>query len=83
MSSKREQVKRTRLEAGCLEYAFSADAEQPGLVRLIELWESMGDLKAHLQGLSSNPPQGQPVEPDVEVISSTFSVFEGAPAVVP
>ena len=82
MSSKREQVKRTRHEAGCIEYAFSADAEQPGLVRLIELWESMDDLKAHLQGLDANPPQGQPDDPGVEVTSSTFAVFEGAPTAV-
>ena len=82
MSSKREQAKRTRHEAGCLEYAFSADAEQPGLVRLIELWESMDDLKAHLQGLASNPP-GQPTEPGVEVASSTFAVYQGEPTAVP
>ena len=83
MSSKREQAQRTRHEAGCLEYAFSADAEQPGLVRLIELWESMDDLKAHLQGLASNPPQGQSDEPGVEVVSSTFAVFEAEQADVP
>ena len=58
MSSKREQAERTRHEAGCLEYAFSADAEQPGLVRLIELWESMADLKAHLQGLRPTRRKG-------------------------
>jgi len=83
MSSKREQAERTRHEAGCLEYAFSADAEQPDLVRLIELWESMADLKAHLQGLASKPPEDQSDETSVEVVSSTFSVFEGAPVAVP
>ena len=83
MRSKREQAERTRHEAGCLEYAFSADAEQPGLVRLIELWDSMDDLKVHLQGLRSDPPGGQAVVPGVEVLSSTFAVFEGAPAAIP
>lgn len=83
MNSKQEQAKRTRREVGCLEYAFSADAEQPDLVRLIELWESMDDLKAHLQGLRSDPPQGQEVGPAVKVLSSTFAVFDGAPASVP
>jgi len=83
MSSKRGQAKRTRHEAGCLEYAFSADAEQPGLVRLIELWESMDDLQAHLQGLASNLPQRQSDDAGVEVVSSTFAVFEGEPAAVP
>jgi quinol monooxygenase YgiN len=83
MRSKREQAERTRHEVGCLEYAFSADAEQPGLVRLIELWESMDDLRAHLQGLRSDPPLGQGVEPVVKVVNSTFAVFDGAPATVP
>ena len=83
MNSKREQAQRTRHEVGCLEYAFSADDEQPGLVRLIELWESMDDLKAHLDGLRSNPPQEQGIDPVVAVVSSTFAVFDGVPAPVP
>jgi quinol monooxygenase YgiN len=77
MNSKREQVARTRQETGCVEYAFSADAEQPGLVRLFELWESMDDLNAHLQGLRSGPAPAQGAEPAVEVTSSTFALFEG------
>jgi quinol monooxygenase YgiN len=79
MSSKGEQVKRTRQETGCLEYAFSADAEQPGLVRLIEQWESMADLEAHLRGVRSGPPAGQ----EVEVASSTFAAFDATPASIP
>jgi len=76
MSSKLGQMERTRLEAGCLEYAFSADAHEPDLVRLIEMWESMADLESHIQGLRSGPPEA----PVVEVASSTFTVFEGEPA---
>ena len=79
MSSKQEQARRTRQEAGCLEYAFSADAETPGLVRLIEQWESMPDLQAHIRGIRSGPPQGQ----EVEIIDSTFAVFEAEPAATP
>lgn len=83
MSSKREQVARTRHEKGCLEYAFSADADRPGLVRLFELWESMDDLNAHLQGMRSAPAPGPGAEPAVEVTSSTFALFEGAPIPAP
>jgi quinol monooxygenase YgiN len=79
MSSKREQVERTRKESGCLEYAFSADAEEPGLVRLIELWESMDDLHAHVQGLRSGLPQPQ----TVEVVSTKVAVYEATPATPP
>jgi quinol monooxygenase YgiN len=83
MSSKREQVAKTRGETGCVEYAFSADAEQPGLVRLFELWESMEDLNAHLQGMRSAPPPVPGSEPAVEVTASTFALFEGAPIPAP
>ena len=79
MSSKFEQVERTHNEAGCLEYAFSADAQESDLVRLIEMWESMADLEAHIQGLRTGPPEA----PVVEVTSSTFTVFEGEPARIP
>jgi quinol monooxygenase YgiN len=83
MTSKREQVAKTRDEKGCLEYAFSADAEQPGLVRLFELWESMDDLNAHLQGMRSAPPPAPGSEPAVKVTASTFALFEGAPIPAP
>ena len=79
LSSKRDQVEHTREETGCLEYAFSADADQPGLVRLIELWESMDDLHAHVQGLRSGPPQPQ----GVEVVSTKVAVYEATPATPP
>ncbi|MBF6557329.1 MAG: antibiotic biosynthesis monooxygenase [Acidimicrobiales bacterium] len=79
MRSRREQVKRTRQETGCLEYAFSADAEQAGVVRLIEQWESIADLEAHLRGVRSGPPPPQ----EVEVASSTFAVFDATPTSMP
>jgi quinol monooxygenase YgiN len=37
----------SRKEPGCHTYAFSVDISDPTLVRIIERWESMDDLKAH------------------------------------
>jgi len=79
MRSKLDQTERTRTETGCLEYAFSADATDPGLVRLVELWESKADLEAHIAGVRSAPSE----PPEVAVVSSTFAVFEGAPTPTP
>jgi len=79
MDSKQDQVARTRQESGCIEYAYSADAHEPGLVRLIEHWESMDDLQAHLRGFRSDPPP----EPEIEVVSTTFAVFEATPTSFP
>jgi quinol monooxygenase YgiN len=79
MGSKQDQVARTRRESGCIEYAYSADAHEPGLVRLIEHWESMDDLQAHLRGFRPDPPP----EPEIEVVSTTFAVFEATPTSFP
>lgn len=39
----------TRKEAGCLTYAFSADINDPSMVRIFERWESQEALAAHLK----------------------------------
>lgn len=37
----------THKEPGCLAYAFSVSVSDPTLVRIIERWESMEDLRGH------------------------------------
>jgi len=63
LEGKGPQVLATRAEAGCVEYAFSADADDPGRVRLVERWESMADLEAHVAALRSAPPATAPPVP--------------------
>ena len=38
----------TRQEAGCLKYAFAVDISDAGMIRVIERWESMDAIKAHM-----------------------------------
>jgi quinol monooxygenase YgiN len=38
----------TRAEEGCNLYAFSVDICDPAKIRVIELWRSMDDIKAHM-----------------------------------
>ena len=51
-----------RSEPGCIEYSFSADGLDPGLIRIFEIWESQEALTTHLgvlagqQGQSSGAP---------------------------
>jgi quinol monooxygenase YgiN len=47
----------SRDEAGCQEFAFSADLVEPGRVRLFEIWESREDLEVHL---AANRAAGPP-----------------------
>lgn len=38
----------TRAEEGCITYAFSVDVNDPAMIRVIERWRSVEDIKAHM-----------------------------------
>ena len=80
LDAKADQVVATVREHGCLDYAFAADAADPTRVRLIERWESMEDLRAHIAGLRSAPP---PAEPPVPSTMVEVSVYEATPTTLP
>ena len=44
-----KMIRASRAEAGCLDYAYSIDLLDPGLVRVAERWESREALAAHFQ----------------------------------
>ena len=39
----------SRAEDGCIEYAYSEDLLDPGLIRVTEMWRDRECLKAHFQ----------------------------------
>jgi quinol monooxygenase YgiN len=53
-----ESIQASREDAGCLEYTMSADAVDPGVVRLFEMWSTLADLQAHVQRIQASPPAG-------------------------
>lgn len=53
LKSRESAMHTSRSEKGCIEYVFSADALDPGRVRLFEIWESKEDLAAHLAAMRS------------------------------
>jgi quinol monooxygenase YgiN len=63
LESREEAIKTSRAEQGCLDYAMSADAIDPAIVRLFEVWSSRADLQAHLERVRSSVPRegGVPV----------------------
>jgi quinol monooxygenase YgiN len=63
LESRVEAIKTSRAEQGCLDYAMSADAIDPAVVRLFEVWSSRADLQAHLERVRSSVPRegGVPV----------------------
>ena len=56
LDSRVEGIQTSRSEQGCLQYAMSADAVDPAVVRLFELWSSRADLQTHLERVRSSPP---------------------------
>ncbi|MFZ0170207.1 MAG: putative quinol monooxygenase [Acidimicrobiales bacterium] len=64
-----DMMRRSRAEAGCLEYTFSADPLDPSRVLLFERWESEEVLDAHLSALRARPRS-----PDAEVSPKTASI---------
>ena len=57
LQGRADSILTTRKEPGCVEYSFSADANDPGLIRIFEIWESGDALQTHLGVLASQ--QGQ------------------------
>jgi quinol monooxygenase YgiN len=64
-----ELMARSRAEAGCLEYVFSADPLEKGRVVLLERWASQDDLDAHVVELRAHPrpPGVVPISTDVRI----------------
>jgi quinol monooxygenase YgiN len=59
LESRLDAIHTSRREQGCLQYAMSADAVEPAVVRLFEIWSSRADLQTHLERVrSSAPPEG-------------------------
>lgn len=69
-----ESIRASREDRGCLEYAMSADAVDPALIRLFEMWSSVDDLQAHVQRIRSSPP----AEDGVPVLGRHMKIYAGA-----
>ena len=57
---------KSQAEAGCHDYTFSVELNNPNVIRITEKWESMDALKAHFaephmadfqQAMAANPPK--------------------------
>ncbi|HAY07699.1 MAG TPA: antibiotic biosynthesis monooxygenase [Hyphomonas sp.] len=46
-SAMEQMIRASRAEPGCIDYAYSLDVLDPGLVRVTERWQSREALKAH------------------------------------
>ena len=74
LAGRLESIGASREDRGCLEYTMSADAVDPGLVRLFEMWTSLADLQAHVERIRSSPP----TEGGVPVLARDMKIYAGA-----
>jgi quinol monooxygenase YgiN len=72
LEGRQESIKASREDRGCLQYAMSADAVDPAVVRLFEVWSSEADLEAHLQRMRE---PGQPPQGGVPVLAVAISKY--------
>jgi quinol monooxygenase YgiN len=61
LSERHEAMRTSRAEAGCLDYAFSADPLEPSRVLLFERWTTQEALDAHLTRLRTAAPAANAV----------------------
>jgi quinol monooxygenase YgiN len=66
----------TRGEAGCLDYAYSEDVGEPGLIHVFELWTDQGALDAHFQ--SAHMKAWQEVRAGYGLYGRDISVYDVA-----
>ena len=60
VAERADVMRRSRAEAGCIEYVIAADPLEPGRAILFERWASQSDLDAHLAGMSSGSAADRP-----------------------
>jgi quinol monooxygenase YgiN len=76
LAQRHEVMRRSRAEAGCLDYTFAADPLEPGRVILFERWESQEHLDAHLVALRAARPA--PSGDEVTASKTTVILYDVA-----
>jgi len=71
-----EMMAATRAEDGCIEYAFSFDAADPGLIRVFEIWRDMAALGPH--GKAPHMLRWRAIGAEFGVTDRRISIYEVA-----
>ncbi len=73
VAQRADQIALSRSEDGCLDYAPSLDAYDPGRVRLIERWTTSEALAAHVAAIQERggPPS------TIRLIAREVTIVEG------
>jgi quinol monooxygenase YgiN len=72
-----QMIRASRAEAGCLDYAYSIDLMDPGLIRVIERWESRAALDAHFK--TAHMTTWRSFFPILGITDRSLRLYEAAP----
>lgn len=64
----------TRAEEGCIEYVFTCDTHDDGMIRLFEMWESADNLGPHMQ--SAHIAEFFGIVADLGDVNQTITMYE-------
>ena len=72
-----KMIAASRAEPGCIDYAYSLDVVDPGLVRVTERWESREALAAHFR--MPHMAEWRAVRPEFEITDRSLRLYEAEP----
>ncbi len=72
-----QMIRASRAEPGCIEYAYSVDVLDPGLVRIIERWESRDALARHFE--AAHMATWRSFFPQLGITGRSLRLYEAAP----
>ncbi|MBU1287232.1 MAG: antibiotic biosynthesis monooxygenase [Alphaproteobacteria bacterium] len=72
-----QMIRGSRAEAGCIDYAYSLDILDPGLIRITERWESRDALAAHFK--TAHMAAWRATFPSLEITDRSLRLYEADP----
>lgn len=75
-----QMIRASRAEAGCLDYAYSVDVLDPGLIRVNERWESRDALAAHFK--TAHMATWRAFFPELGITDRSLRLYEADPETI-
>jgi quinol monooxygenase YgiN len=75
-----QMIRASRAEAGCLDYAYSVDVLDPGLIRVTERWESREALAAHFK--TAHMATWRAFFPQLGISDRSLRLYEASPEAI-
>lgn len=72
-----QMIRASRAEAGCIDYAYSVDVLDAGLIRVAERWESRDALAAHFK--TAHMATWRSFFPELAITDRSLRLYEADP----